>query len=271
MPRGWQLSNHLTDQQKCLPECFLQPSTYICIAKESLLASKPTLKALLIWTDASLHFIGTYIKKKITNFWRHCLYLSLQREGAECKSWGTLGLPWRFQAERESTSVILGCSTKAFQPRSCWRRKQHCLLRKCLPSVRTRLWRAAAYPPLPPPPSPAPTEIAACMWDTGEACRALLQGPSTCIYFCILSTQPRQAETNKENEVWVYTQGGFAFAQMADIWWRQHLPWVLHTSLISLFNSVRHYFYLYFPYETIQDHPIKYTAYLNNIFPRINI
>lgn len=93
--------------------CFLEPSTHICVAKESLLARKPTLKALLILTDASLGFIGTYIKK---NQFLETLSVSVPAKGRgrECSSWGTLRLPWRFQAEGESTSVILGCSTKAF-------------------------------------------------------------------------------------------------------------------------------------------------------------
>lgn len=84
IPRGWQLSNYLTDQQKRLSVCFLEPPTHnICVARESLLTSKPTLKALLLLTDASFGFIGTYIKKKqLYSFWRLLLYLPLQREKA---------------------------------------------------------------------------------------------------------------------------------------------------------------------------------------------
>lgn len=62
-----------------------------------------------------------YIKKK-SNFWRHCLYWSLQREGAGSATaralWGCHG---GFRL-KEKAPVILRCSTKAFQPRSCWRR-----------------------------------------------------------------------------------------------------------------------------------------------------
>lgn len=270
MPRGWQLSNHLTDQQKCFPVCFLEPSTHICVVKESLLARKPTQKVLLILTDASFGFIETYIKK--SKFWRHCLVsVPAKGRGRECSSWGTLRLPWRFQAEGESTSVILGCSTKAFQLRTCWRRKQHCLPRKCLPSVRKPATESSCLPTTATSTLTCPHRNCCMCVSQGEACRAFLHAPSTCICFCILFTQPRQAETNKENELWVYTGGGFAFAQIEDVWGRQHLPWGLHTSLILLLSSVRHYFYLHFSYKTIQDHPIKYTAYLKNIFPRINI
>lgn len=60
--------------------------------------------------------------------------------------WGTLELPWRFQAEGRSTSVILGCSTKAFPTRMCWRREQHCFPRKCLPSVRKAATESSCFP-----------------------------------------------------------------------------------------------------------------------------
>lgn len=142
--------------------CFLEPSTHICVAKESLLARKPTLKALLILTDASLGFIGTYIKK---NQFLETLSVSVPAKGRgrECSSWGTLRLPWRFQAEGESTSVILGCSTKAFQPRTCGGGNSTAFQGSVSHQSGNLLQRAAAYPSLPPPPSPAPTEIAACV------------------------------------------------------------------------------------------------------------
>lgn len=117
--------------------------------------------------------------------------------GRECSSWGTLGLPWRFQAEGESTSVILGCSTKAFPLRTCWRRKQHCLPRKCLPSVRKPATESSCLPTTATSTLTCPHRNCCMYVRQREACRALLHSPSTCICFCILFTQPRQAETKK--------------------------------------------------------------------------
>lgn len=130
--------------------CFLEPSTNnICVARESLLTSKPILKALLIFTHASLGFIGTYMKK--SNFIPFGDFVPAPAEGwgREQRRWGSLGLPWSFQAKGESTSAILGCSTKAFLPRSCWRRKQHCLPRRCLPSGRKPAIESSCLPSLP--------------------------------------------------------------------------------------------------------------------------
>lgn len=117
--------------------------------------------------------------------------------GRECSSWVILGLPWRFQAEGENTSVILECSTKAFQP--CWKKKQHCLLRKCLPSVRKPATESSCLPITATSTLTCPHRNCCMHVRQREACRALLHAPSTCICFGILSTQPRQAETDKEN------------------------------------------------------------------------
>lgn len=64
----------------------------ICVARESLLTSKPTLKALLILTVTSLSFIGTCIKKATLLLLETSSVSALQRKGAGSgAAWGCHG------------------------------------------------------------------------------------------------------------------------------------------------------------------------------------
>lgn len=221
------------NRQECLPVCFLE---FVCVTRESLLTSKPTLKALLVLTDASLGFIDTHIKKA-TSFLLETSSVSAPAKGRgrEWSSWGSLGLPWSFQAKGESTSEIPGCSTKAFLLRSCWRKKQHCLPRRCVPSGRKPAIESSCLPSLPhPPSSPAPPQIAACMWDRG-APRALLHASSVGICFYVPSTQTMRSirDTHKENELSVCIGGVSAFAQLEDV--QGQTVFTLRTTHLSIF------------------------------------
>lgn len=185
-----QLLNRLAKMLACV---FLESSTHnICVARESLLASKPTLKTLLILTDASLGFTGTYVKNNqptpLLLLETSPVSVPAKGMGREGSSWGSLGLAQSFQAEGESATVILGCSTVASLPISCWRGKQHCLPRRCFPSGRKPAIESRCLPSLPPSSSPL-TKIAAHMHERG-AFRALFHTPSIGICFCIPSTQP---------------------------------------------------------------------------------